>query len=79
VLWEDRPHQTNHRTPHRTTTLSFVKANGCPCSKLTPEDGKRTPETRRVVKIKKTKQSDIQLVTYRYWNNDLPQLVITLK
>jgi hypothetical protein len=35
------------------TTHSFVKTNGCPCSKLTPEDGQRTPETGRVAKIKK--------------------------
>jgi hypothetical protein len=34
------------------TTHSFVKANGCPCSKLNPEDGQRTPETCRVEKIK---------------------------
>jgi hypothetical protein len=39
--------------PHRTTKHSFVKANGCPCSKLTPEDRKRTPETCRVAKIQK--------------------------
>jgi hypothetical protein len=68
VLWEDRPHQTNHRTPHHTTIHPFVKANGCPYSKLTPEDGQRTPETCTVAKIKKTKQSDIKLVTYRYCN-----------
>jgi hypothetical protein len=52
VLWEDRPHQTNHRTPHRTITHSFVKANGWPCSKLIPEDVQRTPDTCRVAKIK---------------------------
>jgi hypothetical protein len=52
---------------YRTTTLSFVKADGCLCSKLTPEDGQRTPETYRVAKIK-PKQSDIKLVAYIYCN-----------
>jgi hypothetical protein len=35
------------------TTYSFVKANSCPCSKLTPEDWQRMSETGRVTNIKK--------------------------
>jgi hypothetical protein len=78
LIWEDRLHQTNHQTPHCTTTLSFVKANGCPYSKLTPEDEQRTPETCRVAKLKKTRQSDIKLVTYRYFNIVLPPMPVSL-
>jgi hypothetical protein len=54
VPWEDWPHQTNYRTPNRTTTHLFAINYGWPGSIRAPDDGQGTPETCRVVLYKIT-------------------------
>jgi hypothetical protein len=66
VSWKDWPHQTNYRTPYRTTTLSFAINYGWPGSIRSPDDGQGTPETCRDVlnKIIKLKWHQVGHIYY---------------